>query len=46
MSLTSDMNLDFTVPGEEQKALDVIRKIGGLAVACGEEHGMPKREAQ
>ena len=31
-------------PGDEQ-ALDVIRKIGGIAVHCMEDHGAPARIA-
>ena len=26
------------------KALDIVRKIGALAVACMEQHGAPKRQ--
>jgi hypothetical protein len=26
-----------------EKKLDIFRKIAGLCVACGEAHGMPKR---
>jgi len=32
-----------TNPGDEQ-ALDVIRKLAGIAVHCMEDHGAPKRE--
>lgn len=28
----------------DRDALDVIRKIGGIVVACGEQHGLPPRE--
>lgn len=32
-----------TNPGDQQ-ALDVMRKLGGIAVHCMEEHGAPPRE--
>jgi len=28
----------------DKEKLEVIRKIGALAVACGEAHGLPERE--
>lgn len=28
----------------DRDALDVIRKIGGIVTACGEQHGLPFRE--
>jgi hypothetical protein len=37
--------LDFTRAGEQDKALDVMRKITTLGVACGEEHGFRARRS-
>ncbi len=34
----------LSVHGEEEEALEFIRKVGALCVGCMEKHGAPKRE--
>jgi len=34
----------WTTNAGNEKALDIVRKIGGIAVHCIEDHGAPKRE--
>lgn len=41
---TQDAFLAYRGSSGNDKLLDVIRKLGGLAVACIEEHGCPERQ--
>jgi hypothetical protein len=42
----NDLLVNASHFGHTQGKLEIIRKIGGLAVACMEQHGAPKRNLQ
>ena len=37
-------NEAWSMNAGDEDALDVVRKIGGIAVHCMEDHGAPERE--
>jgi hypothetical protein len=40
----NDLLVNASHFGDQGDKLDIIRKIGGLTVACMEQHGAPKRK--
>jgi hypothetical protein len=40
---TNDLIYQVSHFGDPKGKLDVMRKIGALVVACGEQHGLPAR---
>lgn len=41
---TNQLVTEAILTDDNTEKINIIRKIGALAVACGERHGMPKRD--